>query len=72
MIQLYTTIFKRQKNIKLKIKNTKTHRHAETQTQTINLSYVNKPPSVIAAWQALYRHSTSPHCSSLTMRSVGQ
>jgi len=28
---------------------------------------VNKPPSVIAAWQALYRHSKSPHWSSLKM-----
>jgi len=28
---------------------------------------VNKPPSVIAAWQALCKHSKSPHWSSLTM-----
>jgi len=28
---------------------------------------VNKPPSVIAVWQALYRHSKSPHWSSLAM-----
>jgi len=28
---------------------------------------VNKPPSVLAAWQALYRHSKSPHWLSLTM-----
>jgi len=28
---------------------------------------VNEPPSVIAAWQALYRHSKSPHWSSFTM-----
>jgi len=27
---------------------------------------VNKPPSVLAAWQAFYRHSKSPHSSSLT------
>jgi len=30
---------------------------------------VNKPPSVLAAWQALYRHSKSPHSSSFTMLS---
>jgi len=28
---------------------------------------MNQPSSVIAAWQALYRHSKSPHWSSLTM-----
>jgi len=28
---------------------------------------VNKLPSVLAAWQALYRHSKSPHWYSLTM-----
>jgi len=27
---------------------------------------VNKPPSVIAVWLALYRHSKSPHWSSFT------
>jgi len=30
---------------------------------------VNKPPSVIAASQALYRHSKSPNSSSLSMLS---
>jgi len=28
---------------------------------------LNKPPSVLATWQALCRHSKSPHWSSLTM-----
>jgi len=30
---------------------------------------LNKPPSVIADWHALYRHSKSPHSSSLRMLS---
>jgi len=30
---------------------------------------VNKPPSVIAAWQALYRHSKSPHSPLLSVLS---
>jgi len=38
-------------------------------SRIISHSYlsVNKPPSVIAAWQALCRHSKSPHWSSFTM-----
>jgi len=28
---------------------------------------VNKPPSAIAAWQALYRNSKSPHPSSISI-----
>jgi len=37
------------------------------QTRTTTKTSVNKPPSVLAAWQALYRHSNSSHWSSLTM-----